>query len=181
MIVITKKTHRLRVTLSNSAKYTDVAESLRRLQSQPVGENIASIELNNGVIGIAGADGVHVPLTGTKVVEVDRESAKILDGNGGARLDRETDAGIRWTLIPGVDAVAVLLDLSNTRDVVEYSRHFAIRVARDGTITGVDRNGEIARGVYHVKTPSGEWRTLPKHTDIKDLVVKYGGDNYQET
>ena len=136
MIVITKKTHRLRVTL------------------------------NNGVIGIAGADGVHVPLTGTKVVEINRESAKILDGNGGARLDRETDAGIRWTLIPGVDAVAVLLDLSQTRD---------------GTITGVDRNGEIPRGVYHVKTPSGEWRTLPKHTDIKDLVVKYGGDNYQET
>ena len=39
MIVITKKTHRLRVTLSNNAKYTDVAESLRRLQGQPVGEN----------------------------------------------------------------------------------------------------------------------------------------------
>ena len=62
-----------------------------------------------------------------------------------------------------------------------YPGNYTIRVARDGTITGVDRNGEIARGVYHVKTPSGEWRTLPKHTDIKDLVVKYGGDNYQET
>lgn len=49
MIVINKRTNRFRVKLDVNAKYEDAAKSLRRLQIQPVGSNIASIELNNGV------------------------------------------------------------------------------------------------------------------------------------
>lgn len=60
MIVINKRTNRFRVKLDVNAKYEDAAKSLRRLQIQPVGSNIASIELNNGVIGLAGADGFMV-------------------------------------------------------------------------------------------------------------------------
>lgn len=90
MIVINKRANRFRVKLDVNAKYEDAAKSLRRLQIQPVGANIASIELNNGVIGLAGADGVHVPLV------------------------------------------------------------------------------------------HGEWRTLPKHQDLKALVAEYGGDDYQD-
>lgn len=56
MIVINKRANRFRVKLDVNAKYEDAAKSLRRLQIQPVGANIASIELNNGVIGLAGAE-----------------------------------------------------------------------------------------------------------------------------
>ena len=55
MIVIHKRSGRLRISRNVDSKYEDVARSLRRLQIQPVGENIASVELNNGVIGVAGA------------------------------------------------------------------------------------------------------------------------------
>lgn len=119
MIVVHKRSGRLRISRNVDSKYEDVARSLRRLQIQPVGENIASVELNNGVIGIA-----------------------------------------------------------------EYSKHFPIRIERDGTIRSVDKEGrskgEISLGVYHVKNADGEWRTLPKHQDIKKLVKEYGGDDYQE-
>lgn len=54
----------------------------------------------------------------------------------------------------------------------------------DGTIRSVDRDGktkgEIALGVYHVKNADGEWRTLPKHQDLKALTREYGGDDYQD-
>ena len=60
MIVINKRSNRFRVKLSVNAKYEDAAESLRRLQKQPVGDNISSIMLNKGVIGLAGADGVNL-------------------------------------------------------------------------------------------------------------------------
>lgn len=76
MIVINKRTNRFRVKLDVNAKYEDAAKSLRRLQIQPVGANIASIELNNGVIGLAGADGVHVPLVHGAVIEIDSQHAK---------------------------------------------------------------------------------------------------------
>lgn len=62
MIVIHKRSGRLRISRNVDSKYEDVARSLRRLQIQPVGENIASVELNNGVVGVAGADMVHIPL-----------------------------------------------------------------------------------------------------------------------
>lgn len=40
--------------------------------------------------------------------------------------------------------------------------------------------GGIALGVYHVKNVDGEWRTLPKHQDLKALVAEYGANDYQE-
>ena len=53
-----------------------------------------------------------------------------------------------------------------------------------GAIRSVDRDGktkgEIALGVYHVKNADGEWRTLPKHQDLKALVAEYGADDYQD-
>lgn len=39
MIVINKRTSRFRVRLGVNARYEDAAESLHRLQKQPVGEN----------------------------------------------------------------------------------------------------------------------------------------------
>ena len=52
------------------------------------------------------------------------------------------------------------------------------------TIRSVDRDGktkgEIALGVYHVKNADGEWKTLPKHQDLKALTREYGGDDYQD-
>ena len=184
MIVIHKRSGRLRISRNVDSKYEDVAKSLRRLQIQPVGENIASVELNNGVVGVAGADMVHIPLVKGAIVEIDGQSAKDVKSPGGVRLSNENDPGIKWELIPGVEAVAVLLDLSQTYDVVEYSKHYPIRVERDGTIRSVDKEGrskgEISRGVYHVKNADGEWRTLLKYKDLKELVKEYGGDDYQE-
>lgn len=184
MIVIHKRSGRLRISRNADSKYEEVAKSLRRLQIQPVGENIASIELTNGVVGVAGADMVHIPLVKGAIVEIDGQSAKDVKSPGGVRLSNENDPGIRWELIPGIEAVAVLLDLSQAYDIVEYSKHFPIRVMRDGTIRSVDRDGktkgEIALGVYHVKNADGEWRTLPKHQDLKALVAEYGGDDYQD-
>lgn len=184
MIVINKRANRFRVKLDVNAKYEDAAKSLRRLQIQPVGANIASIELNNGVIGLAGADGVHVPLVHGAVIEIDSQHAKDLENPSGVRLGKQSDGGILWKLIPGVEAVAVLLDLSQAYDIVEYSKHFPIRIERDGTIRSVDKEGrskgEISPGVYHVKNADGEWRTLPKHQDLKALVAEYGGDDYQD-
>lgn len=78
MIVIHKRSGRLRISRNVDSKYEDVARSLRRLQIQPVGENIASVELNNGVIGVAGADMVHVPLVKGAIVEI-REGLVWLD------------------------------------------------------------------------------------------------------
>lgn len=184
MIVINKRANRFRVKLDVNAKYEDAAKSLRRLQIQPVGANIASIELNNGVIGLAGADGVHVPLVHGAVIEIDSQHAKDLENPSGVRLGKQSDEGILWKLIPGIEAVAVLLDLSQAYDIVEYSKHFPIRIERDGTIRSVDKvgrsKGEISLGVYHVKNADGEWRTLPKHQDLKALVAEYGGDDYQD-
>lgn len=184
MIVINKRINRFRVKLDVNAKYEDAAKSLRRLQIQPVGENIASIELNNGVIGLAGADGVHVPLVHGTVIEIDSKHAVDLKNPSGVRLGNQSDEGILWELIPGMEAVAVVLDLSKGRDIVEYSKHFPIRVMRDGTIRSVDRDGtsrgEISLGVYHVKNADGEWRTVPKHEDLKKLVKEYGGDDCQD-
>jgi len=40
--------------------------------------------------------------------------------------------------------------------------------------------GRIELGVYHVKNADGEWRTLPKHQDLKALTGEYGGDDYQD-
>lgn len=184
MIVIHKRSGRLRISRNVDSKYEDVARSLRRLQIQPVGENIASVELNNGVIGVAGADMVHVPLVKGAIVEIDGRCAKDVKSPGGVRLSNENDPGIKWELIPGVEAVAILLDLSRVYDIAEYSKHFPIRIERDGTIRSVDKEGrskgEISLGVYHVKNADGEWRTLPKHQDIKKLVKEYGGDDYQE-
>lgn len=184
MIVINKRTNRFRVKLDVNAKYEDAAKSLRRLQIQPVGANIASIELNNGVIGLAGEDGVHVPLVPGAVIEIDSKHAVNLENPLGVRLGKQSDEGILWELIPGMEAMAVLLDLSHARDIVEYSKHFPIRVMRDGTIRSVDRDGktkgEIPLGVYHVKNADGEWRTVPMHQDLKELVNEYGGDDCQD-
>ena len=76
MIVIHKRSGRLRISRNVDSKYEDVARSLRRLQVQPVGENIASVELNNGVVGVAGADMVHIPLVKGAIVEIDGQCAK---------------------------------------------------------------------------------------------------------
>lgn len=183
MIVINKRSNRFRVKLSVNARYEDAAESLRRLQKQPVGENISSIMLNKGVIGLAGADGVHVPLVNGIVVEIDSQRATALKNASGVQLGKQSDAGILWELVPGVEAVAVLLDLSTPRDVVEYSKYFPVQIEHDG-VWGLDGNGKlrgrIELGVYHVKTADGEWRTLPKDQDLKALVKEYGGDDYQK-
>lgn len=183
MIVIHKKNNRFRVKLSVNAKYEDAAESLRRLQKQPVGDNISSIMLNKGVIGLAGADGFHVPLTHGTVIEIDSQRAKALKDASGVRLGKESDAGILWELVPGVEAVAVLLDLSIPRDVVEYSKHFPVQIERDGVLV-LDENGKpgerLNLGVYHVKDADGEWSTLPKHSDLREVVRKYGGDDHHK-
>lgn len=183
MIVINKRSNRFRVKLSVNAKYEDAAESLRRLQKQPVGENIASIMLSKGVIGLAGADGVHVPLVHGTIIEIDRQRAEALKDASGVRLGKESDAGILWELVPGVEAVAVLLDLSMPRDVVEYSKCFPVQIERDG-VRALDENGKPGKrlnlGVYHVKDADGEWSTLPKHSDLRDLVKKYGGDDHHK-
>lgn len=183
MIVINKRSNRFRVKLSVNARYEDAAESLRRLQKQPVGDNISSIMLNKGVIGLAGADGVHVPLVNGIVVEIDSQRATALKNASGVRLGKQSDAGILWELVPGIEAVAVLLDLSIPRDVVEYSKHFPVQIEHDG-VWALDENGDpkgrIALGVYHVKNAEGEWRTLPKDQDLKALVEEYGGDDYQK-
>jgi hypothetical protein len=184
MIVINKRRNRFRVKLDVNAKYEEAAKSLRRLQIQPVGKNIASIELNNGVISLAGADGIHVPLVHGAVIEIDSKCATALKNPSGVRLGKQSDEGILWELIPGIEAVALLLDLSKGRDIVEYSKYFPIRVMRDDTIRSVDRDGktkgEISLGVYHVKNAEGEWRTLPKDQSLKALVKEYGGDDYQD-
>lgn len=183
MIVIRKKSNRFHVRLSVNARYEDAAESLRRLQKQPVGENIASIMLSKGVIGLAGADGVHVPLTHGTVIEIDGQRAEALKDASGVRLGKQSDAGILWELVPGVESLAVLLDLSTPRDIVEYSKHFPVQIEHDG-VWALDENGKL-RGridldVYHVKNADGEWRTLPKDQDLKALVKEYGGDDYQK-
>ena len=184
MIVVHKRSGRLRISRNVDSKYEDVARSLRKLQIQPAGKNIASVELNNGVIGVAGADMVHVPLVKGAIVEIDSRCAKDVKSPEGVRLSNENDPGIKWELIPSVEAVAVLFDLSRVYDIAEYSKHFPIRIMRDGTIRSVDRDGktkgEIALGVYHVKNADGEWRTLPKHKDLKALTREYGGDDYQD-
>lgn len=183
MIVINKRSNRFRVKLSVNARYEDAAESLRRLQKQPVGDNISSIMLNKGVIGLAGADGVHVPLVNGVVVEIDSQRATALKNASGVHLGKQSDAGILWELVPGIEAVAVLLDLSMPRDVVEYSKHFPVQIEHDG-VWALDENGKlrggIDLGVYHVKNAEGEWRTLPKDQDLKALVKEYGGDDYQK-
>ncbi len=183
MIVINKRTSRFRVRLGVNARYEDAAESLRRLQKQPVGANITSIMLNKGVIGLAGADGVHVPLVHSTVIEIDGQHAEDLKDPSGVRLSKQSDAGILWELIPSVEAVAVLLDLSIPRDVVEYSKCFPVQIEHDG-VWALDENGKpkgrIELGVYHVKNADGEWRTLPKHQDLKALTREYGGDDYQD-
>jgi hypothetical protein len=183
MIVIHKKNNKFRVRLNVNARYEDAAESLRRLQKQPVGENIASIMLNKGVIGLAGADGVHVPLVHGKIIEIDGQRAEALKNASGVRLGKESDAGILWELVPGVEAVAVLLDLSMPRDVVEYSKCFPVQIEWDG-IRVLDENGKpgerLNLGVYHVKDAEGEWSTLPKHSDLREVVKKYGGDDYHK-
>ena len=183
MIVIHKKNNRFRVKLGINARYEDAAESLRRLQKQPVGENISSIMLNKGVIGLAGADGVHVPLVHGTIVEIDGQRAEALKDASAVPLGKQSDAGILWELVPGVEAVAVLLDLSMPRDVVEYSKRFPVQIEHDG-VWALDENGDpkgrIALGVYHVKNAEGEWRTLPKDQDLKALVKEYGGDDYQK-
>lgn len=183
MIVIRKKNDRFRVKLGINARYEDAAESLRRLQKQPVGENIASIMLDKGVIALAGADGVHVPLTYGTVIEIDGQRAEALKNASGVRLGKESDAGILWELVPGVEAVAVLLDLSTARDVVEYSKHFPVQIERDGVCV-LDENGKpgerLNLGVYHVKDADGEWSTLPKHSDLREVTKKYGGDDYHK-
>lgn len=183
MIIIHKKRNRFRVRLSVNARYEDAAESLRRLQKQPVGENIASIMLSKGVIGLAGADGFHVPLVHGTIIEIDGQRAEALKNASGVRLGKESDAGILWELVPGVEAVAVLLDLSMPRDIVEYSKYFPVQIEQDG-VRVLDENGKpgerLDLGVYHVKNADGEWSTLPKHSDLRDLVKKYGGDDYHK-
>lgn len=183
MIVIHKKNNRFRVRLSVNARYEDAAESLRRLQKQPVGENIASIMLDKRVIGLAGADGVHVPLVHGTVIEIDSQRAEALKNASGVPLGKQSDAGILWELVPGVEAVAILLDLSISRDVVEYSKHFPVQIEHDG-IRVLDENGKpgerLNLGVYHVKDADGEWSTLPKHSDLREVVRKYGGDDHHK-
>lgn len=183
MIVIHKKHNKFRVRLNDNARYEDAAESLRRLQKQPVGENITSIMLNKGVIGLAGADGVHVPLVHGTIIEIDGQRAEALKNASGVRLGKESDAGILWELVPGVEAVAVLLDLSMPRDVVEYSKCFPVQIEWDG-IRVLDENGKpgerLNLGVYHVKDADGEWSTLPKHSDLREVVKKYGGDGHHK-
>lgn len=183
MIVINKRSNRFRVKLSVNAKYEDAAESLRRLQKQPVGDNISSIMLNKGIIGLAGADGVHVPLVNGVVIEIDSQRATALKNASGVQLGKQSDAGILWELVPGVEAVAVLLDLSMPRDVVEYSKHFPVQIEHDG-IRVLDENGKpgerLDLGVYHVKDADGEWSTLPKHSDLREVVRKYGGDDHHK-
>lgn len=183
MIVINKRSNRFRVRLNVNARYEDAAESLRRLQKQPVGENISSIMLNKGVIGLAGKDGIHVPLTHGTIIEIDGQRAEVLKNASGVRLGKQSDAGILWELVPGVEVVAVLLDLSIPRDVVEYSKRFPVQIEHDG-VRVIDENGKpgerIELGVYHVKTADGEWRTLPKDQDLKALAKEYGGDDYQK-
>ena len=184
MIVINKRIGRFRVKLDINAKYEEAARSLRRLQIQPVGKNIASIELNAGEIGLAGADRIHVPLVQGVILEIDSRHAKNMENPSGVRLSNRNDAGILWELIPSLDAVAVLLDLSHARDVVEYSKHFPIRVERDGSVWGLNGDGKpdkkIDRSVYHVKTADGEWRVEPKTRALKTLVREYGGDDYRD-
>lgn len=183
MIVIHKKSNRFRVRLNVNARYEDAAESLRRLQKQPVGENIASIMLSKGVIGLAGADGVHVPLVHGTVIEIDGQRAEALKDASGVRLGKQSDAGILWELVPGVEALAVLLDLSIPRDVVEYSKHFPVQIEHD-EVRVLDENGKpgerLNLGVYHVKDADGEWSTLPKHSDLREVVRKYGGDDHHK-
>ena len=183
MIVIHKRSNLFRVRVNVDARYEDVAESLQRLQRQPVGENIHSIDLNEGAIGVAGADGVRVPLVKGAIVEIDTKSARDVKSPSGILLKNTNDAGIHWDLIPSLDAAAVLLDLSLIRDVVEYSKHFPIRVERDGAVWALDENGKpgdrVDRSVYHVKTDDGEWKVVPKVRDIKALIKEYGGDDYQ--
>ena len=99
MIVIHKRSNRFRVKLSVNAKYEDAAESLRRLQKQPVGDNITSIMLNKGVIGLAGADGVHVPLVNGIAVEIDSQRATALKNASSVRFGKQSDAGILWELL----------------------------------------------------------------------------------
>ena len=106
MIVIHKRSNRLRVRVNVDAKYEDVAESLQRLQRQPVGENIHSIDLVKGVVGVAGADGVCIPLVKGAIVEIDAKSAKDVKSPSGMHLKNENDAGIRWELIPSLEARA---------------------------------------------------------------------------
>ena len=183
MVVIHKKNNKFRVKLSVNARYEDAAESLRRLQKQPVGENIASIMLNKEVIGLAGADGVHVPLVHDTIIEIDGQRAEALKNASGVRLGKESDAGILWELVPGVETVAVLLDLSMSRDIVEYSKCFPVQIELDG-IRVLDENGKpgerLDLGVYHVKDADGEWSTLPKHSDLREVVKKYGGDDHHK-
>lgn len=183
MIVIHKRNNRFRVKLGINARYEDATESLRRLQMQPVGENIASIMLDKGVIGLAGADGVHVPLTHGTVIEIDSQRAEALKNASGVRLGKESDAGILWELVPGVEALAVLLDLSIARDIVEYSKHFPVQLEHDG-VRVLDENGKpgerLDLGTYHVKGADGEWSTLPKHSDLREVVKKYGGDDHHK-
>ena len=183
MIVIHKKNNRFRVRLSVNARYEDAAESLRRLQKQPVGENIGSIMLSKGVIGLAGADGVHVPLTHGAVIEIDGQRAESLKDASGVRLGKESDAGILWELVPRVEAVAVLLDLSIPRDIVEYSKPFPVQIER-ADVRVLDENGKpgerLDLGVYHVKDADGEWSTLPKHSDLREVVRKYGGGGHHK-
>ena len=99
MIVIHKRSNRFRVKLSVNAKYEDAAESLRRLQKQPVGDNITSIMLNKGVIGLAGADGAHVPLVNGIAVEIDSQRATALKNASSVRFGKQSDAGILWELL----------------------------------------------------------------------------------
>ena len=183
MIVIHKKNNRFRVKLGINARYEDAAESLRRLQKQPVGDNISSIMLNKGVIGLAGTDGVHVPLVNGIVIEIDSQRATALKNASGVQLGKQSDAGILWELVPGVEARAVLLDLSTERDIVEYSKHFPVQIEHDG-VRVIDENGKpgerLNLGVYHVKDADGEWSTLPKHSDLREVVKKYGGDDYHK-
>lgn len=184
MIVIHKRNNLLRVRLNVNAKYEEVAESLQRLQRQPVGRNIHSIDMVDGVVGLAGADGVRIPLVQGAIVEIDLWRAKDVKSPSGIQLKNENDAGIRWDLIPRLDAVAVLLDLTLIRDVVEYSKHFPIRVDHEGPIMSLDENGDpkgrIDRSVYHVKTADGEWKVESKNQGLRDLTEKYGGDDYQK-
>lgn len=95
MIVIHKRSNLLRVRLNVNAKYEEVAESLQRLQRQPVGRNIHSIDMVDGVVGLAGADGVRIPLVQGAIVEIDLWRAKDVKSPSGIQLKNENDAGIR--------------------------------------------------------------------------------------
>lgn len=106
------------------------------------------------------------------------------------RLEFEFDTGIdplTGEKRPPVRAVSRpedRFDLTLIRDVVEYSKHFPIRVDHEGPIMSLDENGDpkgrIDRSVYHVKTADGEWKVESKNQDLRDLTEKYGGDDYQK-